>query len=179
MEAHVIATLKDNILKSLSNSVFKHGTLDEIYKKLDIGKVPIKVVQGYVADMEKNGAVSCSYMPNEKLLLALRPTGEQLLKKGGHVKHIETELTDNNLLDNDIQRIREETNIEIKNLKADILTHGEVVKGLEKQTLKELQDNMRRIANKEVPGFDQYLADKAFKEIMSEPPPPKNNPPKK
>lgn len=179
MEAHVIATLKDNILKSLFKSVFKRGTLDEIYIKLDIGKVPIKVVRGYVADLEKDGIVSCSYMPNEKLLLSLRPMGEQLLKKGGHVKHIEAELIDNNLLDDDIQRIREETNVLIKNLKADVLTHGESVKVLEKQMLKDLHDNMRRISNKEFPGFDQYLADEAFKEIMSEPPPPRKNPPKK
>lgn len=173
METFVIAKIKDNILQTLFQSLHKRKSLEDIYTNLNIEKLPIKTVRGFVYDMEKDQAISCSRMPNGQTLIVLRPLGEKLINGGGYFSRFEEELKYKNFLDDDIQNYREKTDLEIKKLKADPLTRSESVKALEKQMLKDLQDSMRRITNEEIPEFEKEQADELFKWLNSQPRPPK------
>lgn len=173
METCVIAKIKDNILQTISQSLHKRKSLEDTYINLNIEKLPIKTVRGFVYDMEKDQAISCSHMPSGQTLLVLRPLGEKIIKKGGYFSRFEEELKYKNFQDEEIQKYRERADLEIEKLKADALTPSEAVKALEKQELKDLQDSMRRITYEEYPEFDKEEADELFKWLNSQPRPPK------
>ena len=113
-----IATLKDKILKQLSDRTNKREFLEAIYINLNDTSIPKDVVGGYVYEMIHDGSVRDAPLPNTHTkVFIIEPYGEKILYEGGYVKILEKKIEDDKRIENDLQRAREKTRLEIANLK--------------------------------------------------------------
>ena len=119
MDSKLVANLKDDILRRLSEQGNKHDYLNSLLLNLRHHELPDAVIRGYLEDMKNEGMLSIIPLSGtERASIGLQVEGERWLYDGGYSKVLEQELTKESLLENENQKFREKTDLEIENLKA-------------------------------------------------------------
>jgi len=114
-----IAVLKDDILRYLLKNRIAIN-VDAIKKDLNLYEIPPAILNTMVLEMDKDDTIIASLVDGYNHILKLGDKAEKLLSEGGYTKIALDKLNDLKRMEENDQKFREKTELEIENLRASI-----------------------------------------------------------
>ncbi|MCX6253220.1 MAG: hypothetical protein NTV31_01940 [Bacteroidia bacterium] len=120
MDVLEVVELKDQILNYLNDPTKKRITFEVMFRDMTPRKVQSYMLKEYVEEMEKDKTVFVFIKSGNRPIISITDKGKKILQEGGYKKRLEKELEEANQKENDDQKYRDKTDLEIENLKASI-----------------------------------------------------------